>query len=209
MLKILAKHKKKVTFFVVGQLYEWYPDIIEEIARQGHEIGFHTYEHEVLSSQRVLEDSLHKATKFLKKFQPVGFRAPRVSFKKEYLKVLEKYNFRYDSSIYNDFTMKERAGGVIEFPVSTLGKLPIGSGYCIGLFKKNVRWFYRNLNNQGKPFIAFLHNWQILTPVKPSFPTKKYLLQHPHYLPYLRNTAEEFEYILRTFEIAPMRNLLQ
>jgi hypothetical protein len=98
---------------------------------------------------------------------------------------------------------------MVELPVSTWNKFPIGSGYSIGLFGRHIGLFYRHLNSRGIPFIAFLHNWQILPPIKPSFPTPSYLIQHPYYFPYMRNTVKDFEYLLKEFDVAPMKNLLQ
>src|SRR3990167_10445551 len=48
ILNILKKHKTKLTFFIVGQLYEWYPEVVEAIAKDGHEIAYHTHAHDVL-----------------------------------------------------------------------------------------------------------------------------------------------------------------
>lgn len=208
ILNLLTKHKKKITFFVVGQLYEWYPEVIEMIEKQGHEIAFHTYAHNLLHTDRILEDDMKKAAKFLRRFRPVGFRAPRVSAKKEYLKMLKKYHFQYDSSFYDSFDHMGKVHGITEIPVSRWGGMPIGSGYFLGLMGKRIGWFYKMLNSHGHPFVGIVHNWQILSPVQPMFPTRTYLLQNPHYFPYLRNTAKDFEYILKEFNIAPMKKLV-
>ncbi len=44
-LDILRREKVKVTFFVVGDKAEEYPGLIREIARDGHDLGNHTYSH--------------------------------------------------------------------------------------------------------------------------------------------------------------------
>ena len=48
ILKILKKYKAKATFFVLGQIVEWYPDIIEKILAENHEIAYHGFSHQFL-----------------------------------------------------------------------------------------------------------------------------------------------------------------
>ena len=37
LLEIFAAHDCRVTFFVLGEIAQWYPDLIREIAAHGHE----------------------------------------------------------------------------------------------------------------------------------------------------------------------------
>jgi peptidoglycan-N-acetylglucosamine deacetylase len=45
ILDALQKYDAKATFFVIGEEAERYPDIIKRQAKEGHEIGNHTYRH--------------------------------------------------------------------------------------------------------------------------------------------------------------------
>lgn len=45
ILNILSQNGVKATFFVVGENAEYHPDLIERIAREGHELGNHTFDH--------------------------------------------------------------------------------------------------------------------------------------------------------------------
>ena len=45
ILNILDKYGIKATFFTIGVNAEYYPDIVEDVIRRGHEIGNHTYSH--------------------------------------------------------------------------------------------------------------------------------------------------------------------
>jgi peptidoglycan/xylan/chitin deacetylase (PgdA/CDA1 family) len=45
ILKILAEYNIKASFFVVGQMAEIYPEIVQNIKSEGHFIGNHTYSH--------------------------------------------------------------------------------------------------------------------------------------------------------------------
>lgn len=45
MLQVLAKENVKATFFVTGRFAEKFPDLVQQIAVAGHEIGNHGYKH--------------------------------------------------------------------------------------------------------------------------------------------------------------------
>ena len=45
LLDILAKHQVKAIFFLPGFKAEMHPDLVRKIAEQGHQIGFHGYQH--------------------------------------------------------------------------------------------------------------------------------------------------------------------
>nr|WP_313770681.1 polysaccharide deacetylase family protein [Bacillus sp. S/N-304-OC-R1] len=45
ILDILAKYDAKATFFVAGNKVKRFPDVLERIAKEGHEIGNHTFNH--------------------------------------------------------------------------------------------------------------------------------------------------------------------
>ena len=45
ILNILDKYGIKATFFTIGINAEYYPHVVEEIIKRGHEIGNHTYSH--------------------------------------------------------------------------------------------------------------------------------------------------------------------
>lgn len=208
ILPILKKYKTKMTFFVLGQLYDWYPETIENIAKDGHEIAYHTYIHNILDSEKTLISTLEKSKNFLRKFKPKGFRAPNILSKKGYLPILKEFGFKYDSSSYGPYSSRYTSGGITEIPVSTLFRLPIGSGYFSALLRDNIGRLYRQVNHKGEPVIAFIHNWQILKPQNATFPNKKYLLRHPYYLPYTFEICGTFEYLLKNFSFAPMANLI-
>jgi peptidoglycan/xylan/chitin deacetylase (PgdA/CDA1 family) len=50
VLDILEEVSGKATFFMIGQHIERYPEIVEVVKTQGHEIGNHTYSHANLIS---------------------------------------------------------------------------------------------------------------------------------------------------------------
>ena len=118
LLDMMDEYGIKATFFVVGEIGEWYPDLVDEIARRGHEIGLHAYTHRPINSFAVLEDELNRSAAFLKRYAVRGFRAPRGLFKLEYLKLLQEYDLAYDSSGYGTWEAIELVDGVLEIPIS-------------------------------------------------------------------------------------------
>ena len=51
LLEVLSKHKVLATFFLIGRYVRQRPDIVGELARQGHVIGNHTFTHPLLTFQ--------------------------------------------------------------------------------------------------------------------------------------------------------------
>ncbi len=61
LLNVLAKHNVLATFFLIGRYVRQRPDIVTEIAKQGHVIGNHTFTHPRLifrSGSRIREEIL-------------------------------------------------------------------------------------------------------------------------------------------------------
>lgn len=209
ILKILKKHKVKLTFFIVGQLYAWYPEVVEKIAKEGHEIAYHTHAHDVLYDSNMLIKSMEKSRKFLQRFRPIGFRAPRIFKNTDHSKLLKKYGFKYDSSSYGNYSKKKKTNGILEIPVTSIWNMPIGSGYFMGLLGKRIDFFYQVLNKKNAPMISFIHNWQVLRPENPTFPSRWYVASHPLYMPYLANCDSSFEHLIKNYRFGFMKNLVE
>ena len=104
IIEWLNHHDTYATFFVVGELLEYEPEILDKIIENGHEIGFHTMHHTRL-------DTLNFKEKFeeeIKVFDKItsgkskGFRAPTFSLNEStnwLIEVLESNGYQYDSSI--------------------------------------------------------------------------------------------------------------
>ncbi|MGM0524463.1 MAG: polysaccharide deacetylase family protein [Bacillota bacterium] len=48
-LQLLDKYDMKATFFMLGSRIDFYPDLVQEVFDQGHEIGNHTWNHKQLT----------------------------------------------------------------------------------------------------------------------------------------------------------------
>lgn len=81
ILEVLRAHGAKATFFVVGKQVEYYPEILRQIAADGHEIGSHTYSHPKLSglSEARLRSELARTADLIRVacgVAPACFRPP-------------------------------------------------------------------------------------------------------------------------------------
>ena len=100
----LNHHDTYATFFVVGELLEYEPEILDKIIENGHEIGFHTMHHtrlDTLDFKIKFEDEIKIFDK-ITSGKSKGFRAPTFSLNessKWLIDVLESNGYKYDSSI--------------------------------------------------------------------------------------------------------------
>ena len=95
VLDVLDKYNVKGTFFVVGKHANWYSEPLKRAAKEGHEIGNHTFSHpdiSCLSSDDIkreikeCEDTLIKLTGK----RPTLFRPPYGSYSKDKLAEIAK-----------------------------------------------------------------------------------------------------------------------
>ncbi len=173
MLNILDEYNVNATFFVVADIADNYPGLIESIAERGHEIACHGLHHECkidpktkepMMSIKEFERRTLKAKNILEKVtgdKVVGYRAPNAFIGGWMLDSLEKIGFRYDSSVcvnslYNktDSSLKE---------VSSCPYYPLPTGLESGDNRNFVEypWPYYNLGGfkiptSGGPMLRFL-----------------------------------------------------
>ena len=94
ILNLLEKYNQTATFFVVGEIYDWYPEIMEEIEKNGHEVGYHTQTHAILTNSDILKNELIQSNDFIRKFNIIGFRAPQIFITQDLISCLEKYGIK-------------------------------------------------------------------------------------------------------------------
>jgi len=104
ILELLRKHETSATFFVVGELLEIKPEILDKIIENDHEIGFHTMHHDRLDSPGYKEKFHSEIKKFaeLTNHKSRGFRAPTFSLNKNSswaIDILAENDYVYDSSV--------------------------------------------------------------------------------------------------------------
>lgn len=163
IIDFLRKSDTYATFFMVGELLEYKPEILDKILSNGHEIGFHTMHHTRMESFISKEEFIEELQVFdrLTKGKCKGFRAPTFSINQKSswaIDVLSDYGYIYDSSIVpaktSMYGMSDAEEGpyrisstslgkndskskVIEFPIMVteiLGKkIPTGGGFYLRL----------------------------------------------------------------------------
>ena len=84
ILDLLDEASVRGTFFVMGRVADAYPELVREIARRGHEIGSHTYDHLLVWGMEpgAFRRDVDRSRAQLQDLtgQPVlGFRAPEFS----------------------------------------------------------------------------------------------------------------------------------
>ena len=104
ILDLLRKNDTSATFFVVGELLEFEPEILDKILENGHEIGFHTMYHTRLNDFNSKEQFSNELKKFSKltNNKSKGFRAPTFSLDSSTswaIEALVENNYLYDSSV--------------------------------------------------------------------------------------------------------------
>ena len=230
ILELFKKNDIRTTFFVVGEIFEWYPSLINEIWKEGHEIAFHTHTHRKLQSKEDLVKELMSSKDFLDEFKPKGFRAPDAFIRDDYLKILKGHKFSYDSSTYGEFRHDLVVNGINEVSVSTFPlygmnesltfprnlslrlltrEIPFGSGYFIGLLGPLTSWFIEKLNGKGISTNLFIHPWQILNPPYPWDKVLLEFLRDPRILPYFINRRSTFEKLISSHEFTTLYQLME
>lgn len=222
LLDLFDKYNTRVTFFILGEIYEWYPSLIDEIKKAGHEIGYHGHRHILIKNKEILLEELNLSRKFIEKYKPIGFRAPRMFFREESLKVLVDFNFKYDSSFYGSKVSYFKNYNIKEIPVSffkyfpavnksaycrninmqlLLKGIPFGSGLFISLLQSKIQNFIAISNRKGQNAVLFFHPWQLLNYGKIHLPLVQRLL-------YERKINVTLEYLLKNNRFYPLRDLL-
>jgi polysaccharide deacetylase family protein (PEP-CTERM system associated) len=189
-LELLAARRTKATFFVLGWVAERHPRAIREIVAAGHEIGCHSYWHQLvysLTPQQFRSDTRRAvaAIEDAGGVTPRVYRAPSYSIVQKSmwaLEILVEEGFVSDSSIYpithdrygipgsprHPHVIETPAGPIREFPIATvrLSKdrvAPIGGGGYLRLLPyRYTSAGIRRLNrDENQPACIYFHPWEI------------------------------------------------
>jgi len=205
LLELLDDTGVKATFFFVARIARDIPHVVDRVARAGHEVGCHNYEHvrlwdierghlaaKLASAKHRLEDTVGDSI--------LGFRAPDFSISGSNLwalDVLRELGFAYDSSIYPigmhdvygmadaERFVHKLPNGLIEFPLSTIriaGKnFPFGGGGYFRLYPLFLTAFcIARINNLGHPCMFYVHPYEV-GPVIPAVPGLSWYRRFRHY----------------------------
>jgi polysaccharide deacetylase family protein (PEP-CTERM system associated) len=199
ILSILEDHQVQATFFILGWVADRFPHLVREIDEAGHEIGCHSFWHQLIYRQTpdAFREDLLQASKCIEEIvsKPVrAFRAPCFSITEQSLwalDILAEEGYRYDSSIfpiYHDHygipaaerfphALERAAGTLLEFPpsVSRIYRMNVpvaGGGYFRLAPEQLLRRFLQGINrHEGQPFMFYIHPWE-LDPEQPRLPAR-------------------------------------
>lgn len=200
IIEWLRKNDSYATFFVVGELIEFKPELLDKIIDNGHEIGFHTMHHSELDSinKEKFDEELTIFNK-LTSGKSKGFRAPTFSLNHSTawaIESLEKHGYVYDSSIIptksymygianaeikpykiksSNIEKDNSDGKILEFPLlltSFFGKkIPAGGGFFLRFLPlKIIENGIKKYQAMQIPAVFYIHSWELAYELMPSLP---------------------------------------
>ncbi|NCC49828.1 MAG: polysaccharide deacetylase family protein [Spartobacteria bacterium] len=148
VLDILKEHNIRAIFFVVGSKVEAHPELARRIVREGHEIGLHSYEHELwytFFGKNKLREDIERCAAVIRDVcgvepiyyrPPYGFKTPNMYF---YLRRAPircmAWDVRYYDSVikYSPHIVKRivtrvRDGSIILLHDGSMSRRPDASG---------------------------------------------------------------------------------
>ena len=236
ILDELNRHGTKATFFTLGNVAQQFPSLIQRIAREGHELAVHGYEHKYISkmSQNEFREELKKAKGIIEDIAScsvLGHRAPAFSITKESfwaVDVLQEEGLLYDSSIYpikgKRYGIKGASKTIYQWP-NGLYEIPLS---CIELFGKSIpvagggyvrhfpcwwtRFAIRRLEKLERPAVVYMHPYEFENAYpkigKPvNFKLKIHTLLQAHNRGATQRS--KFKSLLSDFLFIPLRALIE
>lgn len=191
-------NNKKLTFFTTGTVALTFPDLLKEIAADGHEVACHYHYHDLMFKQSndEIDRNLSLAKEAIFKAcgeEPIGFRAPVFSIPRERLDifdVIEKH-FLYDSSyvLYLNKFSKDKYFREKPFTLKKLKEFPIvpkqffnnrvsikSGGTFLRLFTKKMMLEVMEFNQKiGFTPLVYMHPYDYLEHREFWVPLKEFL----------------------------------
>jgi polysaccharide deacetylase family protein (PEP-CTERM system associated) len=232
LLEIFRQRRVRATFFVLGLVAERFPELVAEIAADGHEIGSHGFSHKPVFGigPDAFADELARSVRLLEEIsgqRVLGYRAPDFSITADSLWALDiiaEQGLHYDSSIFPVRTSRyglsgaqrfvhRLENGLIELPLSTLswvGRLwPVAGGGYLRLYPYRVtRWAVQRIQNAGMPAVVYLHPYELdpteLDEIEWPVPARLRLTQGLN----RRRIRARLEQLLQEFRFGPVSEVL-
>lgn len=185
---ICDKHKIKPILFTTVDCIKKHPEIFKKLHKKAWKIDLHGYNHKRFDEMSFKEKEFDIKSSIieLQKYigvKPKAFRAPQHSIDDETLDILEKYEFKYDSSYtplnlmqlfffpskfslwFKQFFSKTNPYNIrknlIEIPVSSLLIPPVSLTIRV-LPKPILRIYFGILTRVYKQPIFYAHSWDFI-----------------------------------------------
>ncbi|MCT7528525.1 polysaccharide deacetylase family protein [Aliarcobacter cryaerophilus] len=170
-LMILKKYNIKATFFWVAEYAQRFPDLLQLVVKEGHEIACHGLEHYSKINKITKEDTFSKET-FIERTKKakdileklsgqeiIGYRAPNAYISGTIVDYLEELGFKYDSSVSVNSMYNKTSSNLIG--VDTKCYYPKKSSLDVGEEKREILefpWSYytflgKKIQSAGGPFL--------------------------------------------------------
>jgi len=168
LLDLLHQRGVKATFFIVGEIAQRHPRLVQDIAAEGHELGCHGMSHRTLWAMTAnefrseLEQFCAVMSTAVPEAEITGFRAPTFSLDNRTrwaLTVLGNMGYHYDSSIFpfrtpvygvngcplepyrpspGDVAAADEQGPLVEFPMSVWSWAGLRVPVCGGFYLRTL-----------------------------------------------------------------------
>lgn len=192
ILSLMEKHQVKGTFFILGEIAEFFPDLVLQIQEHGHEIGVHGYNHLLFTKNDpdTIYDEISRAKELIEsitKKEVYGHRAPAFSITKDTpwaFDVIRRAGFKYDSSVVPANNLKyglegfpqevtrvsTQFGDLIEVPISFIKWMGLTIPYLGGSYLIRAPKFLVNkwikapeVREHAKYLMLYLHPYEFDT----------------------------------------------
>ncbi|MCX6632142.1 MAG: DUF3473 domain-containing protein [Candidatus Solibacter sp.] len=190
VLDLLDRHGVKATFFVLGWLAERYPKLVQQIVAAGHEIGCHSYSHQLVYdlTPAAFREDTERAMAVIRDacgIAPKVYRAPSYSITQASwwaLEILVQLGFTHDSSIYpiahdrygipaferHATLIDTPSGRILEVPPATVRLwahrvVPVGGGGYLRLlpYRYTAAGIRRINRDDRQPACIYFHPWEL------------------------------------------------
>ncbi|MEI7848653.1 MAG: polysaccharide deacetylase family protein, partial [Chloroflexota bacterium] len=216
----------QASFYLVGEIADWYPEVPGKIIAAGHELGLHCQKHRPLINPAELEHDILNSLSWRHQYHLRGYRAPMVGIHEDAYLLLGQNGFTYSSSIYAPAGTILQKGLVWELPVSSLalwknpgqfsaprdfspqlllgGEVPYGSSFMIGLMPEIILGILERELRAGHSPVIILHPYELVRPKAFIRRLGKDLLAHPLLFPFTMNKTRFLKSLINNFPISPL-----
>jgi polysaccharide deacetylase family protein (PEP-CTERM system associated) len=188
VLELLAEFDLHATFFILGWVAERYPCLVREIQAAGHDLGCHSYAHQLTYrlSPNEFRDDTRRALAAIEDAAGAAvhaYRAPTFSITNRSLwalGILLELGFTIDSSIFptrnhlygipntprQPFRIRIQGSDLMEFPLPALKLagwgMPVTGGTYLRLLPYGLQLLgLKRIARRGQPAVLYFHPWEL------------------------------------------------